>query len=148
MKKKPLLQVGWRERVSLPELGINAIKAKVDTGAATSSLYARNITYVDKDDQTFVRFLVHPRQDNTKEKLWVEAPLLEKRKVKSSNGESETRPVIRTKLELADRAWTIELTLSSRRNMTFRMLLGREALRKRAVVNVDKSYLVRKGTTL
>lgn len=140
--KAKLVTVGWRELVTLPELGAKPIKVKVDTGARTSALHAFNLKTFSKNGATWVRFEVHPHQHNQADAVEVEMPVFDWRKVKSSNGRSERRPVIRTVALLGEHAWDVELTLTRRDLMSFRMLLGRQALRKRAVVDVSKSYLL------
>jgi hypothetical protein len=135
------LVIGWREWVSLPELGIEEIKSKIDTGARTSSLHALDIKPFERGGQRWVRFKVHPLQRNTKSTVEVEAPVLEFRHVKSSSGHLTHRPVIRTDLVLFGQRRNIDLTLASRDQMGFRMLLGREALRRRFVVDPSRSYL-------
>lgn len=141
---KELIRLGWREWLSLPELSNEMIKAKIDTGAATSSLYAAKLEHFSKEDKVFVRFVLPRAQKSKLASVLVEARLHDERRVKSSNGQIELRPVIKTKLVLGERSWPIEITLTDRRNMGFRMLLGREALRKHALVDVGKSYLLGK----
>ncbi len=138
---KALATVGWREWVSLPDLNIPKIKAKIDTGAATSSLYAKNLKQIQKDGKAYVRFVVHPMQKSSNPKIILELPIHDIRKIKSSNGATELRPIIQTQLQLLGKTWLIELSLSKRENMTFRMLIGREALKKRILVDVSQSYL-------
>jgi hypothetical protein len=135
--------IGWREWIELPDLNIERIKAKVDTGARSSSLHAFDIRILVRD-QPVVQFKVHPLQHQGKVEIACEAPLLEQRWVRSSNGKRELRPVVRTRLALGDDAWPIDLTLTSRDSMGFRMLLGREAVRRRFTVDPGVSYLVRK----
>ena len=132
--------IGWREWVALPELGIRHIKAKVDTGARTSSLHALDIRRVRRGGKRYVRFKVHPWQRDSKTTVKAVARLVEERKVRSSSGDVSLRPVIRTELRLLDRCCEIELTLVSRDEMGFRMLLGREALRGRFLVNPGSSF--------
>jgi len=132
--------IGWREWVGLPGLGIKAIKAKVDTGARSSSLHAFNLRQSERDGVTWVHFLVHPVQRRTDETIEVEAPVLDFRSVRSSSGKAETRPVIVTEVALFGTAWPVELTLASRDQMGFRMLLGRQAFRGRFLVDAGKSY--------
>ncbi len=139
MKKKRKV-IGWREWVGLPELGIDAIKAKIDTGATTSSLHALDIETFQRDGQDFARFQIHPFQKNTKITIQTEAPLIEYRTVRSSNGQESSRPVILTKIVLFDEIWPIELTLANRDQMGLRMLLGRRAIRKRFLVDPGSSY--------
>lgn len=138
--KQDLLVVGWREWVSLPALGVDKVKAKVDTGARTSCLHAFDIEFVPRRRGTHVHFSVHPLQDNTARTVRCEVPLLDQRWVKSSNGKREYRPVVRTPIRLGTATWDIELTLTSRDLMGFRMLLGREALRRRLLVDANRSY--------
>lgn len=135
--------IGWREWVALPDLFIERIKAKVDTGARSSSLHAFDIRILVRPDPV-VQFKVHPLQHEAAGEIACEAPLLEQRWVRSSNGKRELRPVVRTTLALGDEVWPIELTLTSRDAMGFRMLLGREAMRRRFTVDPGVSYLVRK----
>ena len=140
--KAKLVTVGWRERVALPDLGVQNIKVKVDTGARTSALHAFNLKTFTKEGVSWVGFEVHPVQHSQAEAVYVEMPIVDWRKVKSSNGRSERRPVIRTVAVLGEHAWDVELTLTRRDLMSFRMLLGRQALSKRALVDVTKSYLL------
>lgn len=132
--------VGWKEWVALPDLDLPAIKAKIDTGAATSSLHAYNITYVKKGSKKYVRFEVHPIQNNKKIKIKCVAPLLEKRDVKSSTGEMTRRPVIKTMIKIGKNECEIELNLTNRDSMGMRMLIGREAM-KNVLVNPNHKFL-------
>ena len=141
MKKQTREIIGWREWVKLPDLGIKTIKAKTDTGAKTSSIHAVDIEYFKKGRRPWVKFKVHPEQRNSKKTIVCKAPLLEKRRVKSSNGQVQERPVITTKIHLGIVSWDIELTLTDRSSMGFRMLLGRDGLKKLFLVDVAKSYL-------
>ncbi|WP_417746143.1 ATP-dependent zinc protease [Rosistilla oblonga] len=131
--------IGWREWVSLPELGIGRIKAKVDTGARSSSLHAIDIVEQVRDGVTYLQFKVLPAQ--RKERfVEVSAKLLEYRHVRSSSGKASSRPVILTDVGILGQRWPIELTLANRKSMGFRMLLGREAFRGRMLVDAGKSY--------
>ncbi len=136
-----LKPIGWRERLSLPKLGIETIKAKVDTGAKTSSLYAFDVEPFQEGETPMVRFKVHPFQGDRDRTVVAQAPLVENRSVRSSNGQIEQRPVIRTTVVLNEQAWDIDLTLTHRKAMAFRMLLGREALRSRFLVDSGRSFL-------
>jgi hypothetical protein len=138
--RKKMAVIGWREWVALPEIGIEKIKAKVDTGARSSALHAYHVEYFDRDGVKFVRFRVHPIQRRTKETVVAEAPLFEMRKIKSSNGHVSLRPVILTPIRLLDQTWKIELTLTNRESMGFRMLLGRESIRNHMLVDTGRSY--------
>ena len=137
---KTLPIIGWREWVTLPELGVTKIKAKIDTGARSSSLHAFDVKTFEQDGQSFVRFKVHPLQRSSKETVEVEARVLEFRKVRSSSGHAHMRPVIVTTVEVLGQSWPIELTLANRDAMGFRMLLGREAVRGRTLVDAQTSY--------
>lgn len=141
------LIVGWKEWVSLPELGLPAIKAKIDTGAATSSIHAYNISYVMKDGKKFVEYELHPLQKNKKVIVKCVSPLIEYRKVRSSSGKLQTRPVIRTTIKIANFTWEIDLNLTNRDSMGMRMLIGREALSSRALVNPTHRFLQGKIAT-
>jgi hypothetical protein len=134
--------VGWREWIGLPGLGIEAIKAKIDTGARSSSLHAFDVEPFERDGAAWVRFVVHPLQRDCETTLNVESPVHEFRHVRSSSGHITYRPVILAEIELDNRRWPIELTLASRDEMGFRMLLGREAVRGKFVVDPGRSYMV------
>jgi hypothetical protein len=143
--KKELKVIGWREWVSLPDLGVGKIKAKVDSGARTSSIHAFDIEIYKRGKKEFVKFNVHPEQKSSKNEIVCRAPILEFRKVKSSNGQSELRPVILTKIKILDDIFEIEMTLTNRDEMGFRMLLGRESIRKRFLIDTGKSFYATKG---
>jgi len=138
---KPRIIVGWREQVALPDLGVAAIKAKIDTGARTSALHAFDVEPFRRGGRRWVRFRVHPDQRDAGLVVDAEAPLLDERMVRSSSGKQDLRPVIATTVELLGQRWPIELTLARRDVMGFRMLLGREALRGRALVDPGHSFV-------
>jgi hypothetical protein len=141
---KPLLTVGWREFLDIPSLGLKDIKAKVDTGARTSSLHAFDIEFYKRGGKEFVKFKVHPEQESSKKTVTCKTLVIDYRKVKSSNGQTERRPVIIASIELFGLEWPIEVTLTNRDQMGFRMLLGRQALKNRLLVDCRQSYLSRK----
>jgi len=132
--------IGWREWVALPQLGITWIKPKVDTGARSSSLHAFDVEEYIKGGRRYVRFKVHPMQRTTDITVAAEAEVLDYRQVRSSSGLRSLRPVIRTEIEILGKRWSIELTLANRDEMGFRMLLGREAVRNRFLVDAGRSY--------
>lgn len=140
---KELELIGWREWVALPDLGVERIKVKVDTGARTSSLHAYDVERFARRGAQWVRFQVHPMQRESRETIFCEAPIRDFRYVRSSNGRRELRPVIRTNLHLNGEDWLIDLNLTSRDMMGFRMLLGREAVRNRFAVHPGRSFLIR-----
>lgn len=132
--------VGWREWVALPRLGIKAVKVKVDTGARTSALHAFNVRPFKKDGRDWVRFEIHPLQRNDAVIQACEAEAVDYRWVTNSGGGREKRFVIVTQLGLGSESWPIEMTLTDRDQMGFRMLLGRTALERRLTVDPARSY--------
>jgi hypothetical protein len=141
---KKLLVIGWREWVDLPQLNIAAIKAKIDTGARSSALHAFRVETFQQDGKEIVRFQVHPYQKDGHFTVTAEAQLLEWREVRNSGGHVQLRPAIKTIVTLGGQQWPIELTLTNRDVMGFRMLLGREAVRRRFLVNPGRSFLLGK----
>lgn len=134
--------IGWREWAALPELGVPTIKAKVDTGARTSALHAFGLDYErNGHGADLVSFAVHPQQRSSAGSVPATAEVVGWRRVRSSNGIVEQRPVISTLLELGGDAFPIELTLTNRDEMGFRMLLGRAAIRRRYLVDPGRSFL-------
>lgn len=134
--------IGWREWISLPDLGMNGIKAKIDTGARSSALHAFDIEFFKQQEVDFVRFKVHPYQFNTVDTITAEAELLDIRSVRNSGGQAQQRPVIKTNIMVGKHQWPIELTLTNRDVMGFRMLLGRQGVRRRFLVDSGRSYLL------
>lgn len=133
--------VGWREWVELPALSEVPIKAKVDTGARTSALHAFSLWLTEDDGTTTAHFQIHPKQRSISESVDVSCEVIGFRQVRSSNGRTENRPVISTTASLGGVCWPIEVTLTSRDAMGFRMLLGRSALKGRFLVDPGRSYL-------
>lgn len=132
--------IGGEEWCVFEELGIPAIKARVDSGAKTSSIQANNVKVYNKGSEEWVRFEVNPIQENRSVTITCEAPLVDRRTVKSSVGISEERLVVKTAIKLGDNTHSVELTLANRDTMEYRMLLGREALNQRYIVNPAESY--------
>lgn len=139
--------LGSEEWCSFPALGIPAIKARVDSGAKTSALHAINIAPFIKDGENWVKFDINPIQNNLKTVIHCEALLIDKRVVKSSSGFREQRYVIQTEIQLGNDSWKIEMTLTNRDSMGFRMLLGREAMSGRILVDPEQKYLLGQTTT-
>lgn len=143
MKQKKLKTcIGWREWVGFPELGIDRIKAKIDTGARTSVIHAFRVRKLDDADEPRVEFYLHPLQRKRKPEFRCVAPISDERTIRSSNGELETRYVIITPMRLGEDTWPIELTLSDREQMGFRLLAGRAAIRDRCIVDPGSSFLL------
>ena len=138
------LLIGWREWVSLPELNMPWLKVKIDTGARTSALHTFQVEPYHKDGVLWVRFGMHPQQHNMDVEIYCDAKVTDRRNVTDSGGHTEQRYVISTLLKLGERGWPIELTLTNRDNMRFRMLLGRTAMKGRTLVNPDASFLLGK----
>lgn len=138
------LTIGWKEWVSLPELGIPLLIAKSDSGAKTSALHAFEIHEVDSPQGPAVRFGLHPQRRYGGPALYATAPLVDRRHVKNSGGQPEARYVIRTRLDIGCHSWPILLTLTNRDAMAYRMLLGREAMLDRLLVDPAHCYLLGK----
>lgn len=133
--------IGRLESINLPELHIENMQVKVDTGAKTSSLHVDNITRMMRGGRPWISFDIHPDVHNVSHIVKCEAPVADIRNVKSSNGKSEQRYVIETKVELGPSSWQIEITLTDRSDMSYLMLFGREALGKRFLVDPSKVFL-------
>lgn len=138
----PLQTIGWREWVTLVDYAKTPIKAKVDTGAKTSALHAYYVTPFKRNGQDWVRFGIHPLQDTCSGELTCEAPIKDQRRVRDSGGHSELRYVVDTRLQINGHLFTVEVTLTDRENMRFRMLLGRGALKNLYLVDSSKSFVL------
>lgn len=134
--------IGWREWLALPDFGIDAIKAKIDTGARTSAIHAFQIRPFTERGVPWVSFVLRPKQRQRNPSIECRAPIVDERKIRSSNGKQERRYVIEAEACLGDISWPIELSLTNRDELGFRMLLGREAVRRHFLVNPDRSYLI------
>lgn len=134
--------LGSEEWCSLPELGIPSIKARVDSMCQNIGFARQNIVPFIKDYQNWVKFDINPIQNNVKTIIHCESPLVDKRVVKSSSGYREQRHVIQTSLEIGNSKWAIEMTLTNRDSMGFRMLLGREAMSGRVLADPEQQYLL------
>lgn len=148
MKKKtkisPRLIIGWREWLSFPDLGIDRIKAKIDTGARTSAIHAFDIREFERDGESYVEFLVHPAQRRKKPEIRCSARVREKRMITSSNGARSERYIIETQLGIGGHFWPIELSLAKRDQLGFRVLLGRQAIRGKCIIDAGSSYKIGK----
>lgn len=137
----PPLILGWREWVGLPALGLPLIKAKVDTGARTSTLHAFYVDAFRSGGEGYVRFGVHPLQGRFDVEVHCEARILDRRAVSDSGGHRERRYVVRTPLEFGGHTWPVEVTLTNREDMLFRMLLGRTAIAGHGIVDPGRSFV-------
>lgn len=134
--------IGWREWVALPGLGIAAIKAKVDTGARTSALHAFSVEPFEAEGERMVRFGIHPLQKRDDVVCYCTAPVADRRWVSDSGGHRELRWIIMTPLRLGGMEWPVELTLTNRDSMLFRMLLGRTGMARNFLIDPGASYLL------
>ncbi|MBM3545011.1 MAG: ATP-dependent zinc protease [Alphaproteobacteria bacterium] len=144
---KGQIKVGWREWAGLPDLGVGAIKAKIDTGARTSALHAYRIEPFRRAGALWLRFELNPIQRSHAMQVRCEAPAVGERTVRNTGGGIERRFIISTLLKLGEAAWTIELALTNRDHMGFRMLLGRTALEGRVLIEPGRSFLLGRTPT-
>lgn len=137
-------QVGTLEKCNLPDFQIFDLHIRVDTGAATSSLHVDNIDLFTKNNKEWVAFDIHPDIHNVDTVVRVESPVHDIREIKSSNGDTEKRPVIETHIEMNERSWPILISLTDRSNMSYLMLLGRQAMSGHIIVDPEFDYLLGK----
>lgn len=140
--ERPVLIVGWMEYVDLPDLGLYDLKAKIDTGARTSAIHATDITPFKRGDEDWVRFTTYATQEG--ESVTLESRVHSSRSIKNTSGVPEERIVIRTKFRLARRMWTIDLSLTDRKNMTFSLIVGRTALKNHSIAVHTRRALLTK----
>jgi ribosomal protein S6--L-glutamate ligase len=137
--KSPRLQIGWREWCALPKLHIPAIKVKIDTGAKTSALHAWDLATFHRQGELFVQFIVHPLQHDITLTRSCVARVIDQRTITSSSGQKELRYIIATPVLLGEMTWEIEISLTNRDSLSFRMLLGRDALKNHVIVDPGKT---------
>ena len=140
MKNKMIL--GSLENCDLPDLGIFDLQVRIDTGAKTSSLHVDNLSRYKKDGKPWVKFVIHSNIHNVKDVVECTSPLHDVRRIKSSNGVSEERYVIKTDVHLGNKSWPIEITLTDRSDMSYLMLLGREAMKDKILVDPSTTFLL------
>ncbi len=140
--KKTRPMIGWREWADLPDFDVTGVNAKIDTGAKSSAIHAFRIREVVIDGVDYAEFFLHPVQRRKKPEIYCRAPLVDRRVIRSSNGQEEERYVVETRLRLGERLWKIDLTLTNRDAMGFRLLLGRDALRRKFYIDPGASYLL------
>ncbi len=141
-KKSAPLEIGWREWAELPALSDRRILAKMDTGAKTSAIHAYRIREVMRDGRLHAEFHIHPVQKKKRPEIFCSAPIHDRRLIRSSNGAIQERIVIVAVLRLGSREWPIDLSLANRDDMGFRLLIGRDALRKNVIIHPARSFLL------
>ncbi|MFA0087369.1 ATP-dependent zinc protease [Vibrio sp. 10N.261.51.F12] len=134
--------IGNLELCSLPELGITDLEVRIDTGAKTSSLHVDNLTRTKRDGRLYVQYDLHPDIYHLEQIVHCESLVVDSRRIKSSNGDVEQRCVISTLFRLGDREWPIEVTLTNRQDMSYMMLLGREAMNEKVYVDPSRAFLI------
>ena len=140
MKNK--MVIGNLENCDLPDLGIFDLQVRIDTGAKTSSLHVDNLSRYKKAGKPWVRFVIHSSIHNVEDIVECTSPLHDVRRIKSSNGSSEERYVIKTTVHLGNKSWPIEITLTDRSDMSYLMLLGREAMKDKVLVDPSATFLL------
>ncbi len=141
-KKAAPLEIGWREWAQFPALCDRRIQAKIDTGAKTSAIHAWRIKEVKVDGRDYVQFYLHPVQGKRRPAIFCSVPIHDRRYIKSSNGAGQRRIIILTVLKLGAREAEVELSLTNRDDMGFRLLVGRDALKKNVIVHPSRSFLL------
>ena len=134
--------VGWREWASLPTFCDHKIKAKLDTGAKMSAIHAFRIEEFEEDDGLWAEFYLHPAQKRRRPEIFCRAPVKDRRLIRSSNGAVQDRLIVEATLQLGARRWPIEISLANRDDMGFRLLLGRDALRRRVTIDPARSFVL------
>ena len=140
MKDKMI--IGSLEVCDLPEIGITNLQIRVDTGAKTSSLHVDNLTEFLREGKPWVKFDIHPDAHNVDRIISCESPVYDSRTIKSSNGESQERYVIKTLFGLGGKTWPIQITLTDRSDMSYLMLFGRQGMGARVLVDPSKTFLL------
>ncbi len=140
--KKTLPLIGWREWAALPDLGVVRIGAKIDTGAKSSAIHASKIKEFETDGVRHVEFWLQTLQGEKNREIFCHAPIADKRLIKSSNGQEEQRVVIETDICLGKRRWKIDISLTNRDLMEFPLLIGRDALCGKFMIDPGASYLL------
>ncbi len=133
--------VGWQEWVALPEFGVEKLRAKLDTGAYLSSLHAEQIRMITRDQADWVQFRVVQARNQVSDDVLLEAKLIDYKNIRSSSGHVEARPVVATLIELAGHCWPIELSLTCRASLEFRLLLGRSVIANRCLVDCSRTHV-------
>jgi hypothetical protein len=141
-RKRERPVIGVRELAAFPDLGIDRIHAKIDTGAKTSAIHAFRIREIEDNGNLLVEFALHPRRRRKTPEIFCRAPVVDKRLIRSSNGQEEERYVISTDMRMGDESWTVELTLTNRDAMGFRLLVGRDAVARRFLIDPGGAYLL------
>ncbi|WP_299371303.1 RimK/LysX family protein [uncultured Kiloniella sp.] len=139
-KRRKIIEIGWREYVGLPELHIDHVKAKIDSGARTSALHAEEITPFDQDGIGYVSFLIP--FIGCEKGIRCSAKIVDRRPIKNTGGVAEERYIVKTTLTLGEMRWPVEVSLTSRQSMRFPVIIGRTAIRERGfLLNAGRSYL-------